>query len=201
MRKFEFHRVPIELAQAPACFQSLINKVFSSLGFAFKYLDYILTFSPDPENHLKHLEIVFQHFLESGLKLKEIRCNFEKPSSIFTSPFIWNWHLTSHRKVEKPPKYATSPRNPKEVKQCLGLASYHQTFVLRFSDISWPLTSLMKKDISFEWTKTRHNAFNLLKKYLSKSPILRYPDPGKPYTLFTDASKHTYTCVLTQTCE
>ena len=41
----------------------------------------------------------------------------------------------------------------------------------------------------------------MLKDALITSPILKYPDPNKPYTLFTDASKHAWTCVLTQEYE
>ena len=33
-------------------------------------------------------------------------------------------------------------------------------------------------------------------KYLAESPILKYPDPEEPYTLFTDASKHAWACVF-----
>ena len=36
---------------------------------------------------------------------------------------------------------------------------------------------------------------------LLKEPILKYPDPSKPYTLFTDASKYAWACVLTQEYE
>ena len=45
------------------------------------------------------------------------------------------------------------PRNPKQVKQFLGLAWYHRTVVLKFADISQPQTSLTKKDIPFERQK------------------------------------------------
>ena len=38
----------------------------------------------------------------------------------------------------------------------------------------------------------------MLKDALITSPILKYPDPNKPYTLFTDASKHAWACVFTQ---
>ena len=41
-------------------------------------------------------------------------------------------------------------------------------------------------------------SFHLLKKYLVESPILKYPDPEKSHTLFTDASKYAWTCVLMQ---
>ena len=66
-----------------------------------------------------------------------------------------------------------SPRNLKEVKQFLGLAGYYHNFVLRFADISQPLTSLMKKDTPSEWAKTCHYVLNLLKKYLTENPSLK----------------------------
>ena len=59
MGKFEFWKVPFRLAQVPALLQWLINEVLSSLDFAFTYLDDILMYSPDPESHLKCIEIVF----------------------------------------------------------------------------------------------------------------------------------------------
>ena len=36
-----------------------------------------------------------------------------------------------------------------------------------------------------ECTKT----FKMLKSFLIQEPILKYPDPSKPYILYTDASK------------
>ena len=58
-----------------------------------------------------------------------------------------------------------------------------------FADIARPLTNLTKQDIKFEWTDKCQKTFQLLKDMLLKEPILKYPDPSKPYTLFTDASK------------
>ena len=76
--KWEFKRCPFGLAQAPAYFQRLVNKVLSGLTFAFGYLDDILIFSPDMETHLKHLRILFERLRSADLKLKEVKCNFLK---------------------------------------------------------------------------------------------------------------------------
>ena len=38
----------------------------------------------------------------------------------------------------------------------------------------------------------------MLKQLIVEKPILVYPDPNKPYILFTDASKYAWSCVLTQ---
>ena len=45
-----------------------------------------------------------------------------------------------------------------------------------------------------------HDAFNILKKCLAEGPILKYPNPEQPYSLFTDAGKYAWACALTQAC-
>ena len=62
--------VPFGLAQAPAYFQLLMNKVLKRLKFTMTYLDDIIIFSQDELQHLEHLEIVFSHLQETGLKMK-----------------------------------------------------------------------------------------------------------------------------------
>ena len=57
--KDEFLMVPFGLAQAPAYFQLLMNKVLKGLKFAMTYLDDISIFSENELQHLEHLEIVF----------------------------------------------------------------------------------------------------------------------------------------------
>ena len=57
--KYEFLMVPFGLAQAPAYFQLLMNKVLKGLKFAMTYLDDIMIFSKNELQHLEHLETVF----------------------------------------------------------------------------------------------------------------------------------------------
>ena len=90
------------------------------------------------------------------------------------------------------------PTTPKEVKQFLGLIGYYRKFVPRFADVARPLTNLTRLDQPFEWSDKCQTSFELLKEALIKEPILRFPDPNKPYTLYTDTSKYAWLCVLTQ---
>ena len=90
------------------------------------------------------------------------------------------------------------PTTPREVKQFLGLVGYYRKFVPRFADIARPLNALTRKDVEFEWDEICQESFELLKRKLIEAPILQYPDPSKPYVLFTDASKYAWSCVLTQ---
>ena len=43
-----------------------------------------------------------------------------------------------------------------------------------------------------------NRAFETLKDELCKMPMLQYPNPNKPYKLFTDASKYSYSGILHQ---
>ena len=57
---------------------------------------------------------------------------------------------------------------------------------------------MLRKGAVFKWTEQQGNAFRLLKLELIKMPQLQYLNPNKPFTLFTDASKHSYSGILHQ---
>lgn len=71
---FEIKVMPMGLCNAPATFQTLMNyKLYVHLdNFVFVYIDFLLFFSKNREDHLKHLEIVLsllkEHQLYIGLK-------------------------------------------------------------------------------------------------------------------------------------
>ena len=182
--------VPFGLAQALSYFQQLMNQVLQGLDFAIAYLDDIVIFSHSELEHLQHFEIVFKRLQDVGLNLKESKCDF------FRSQKHYLGHMLSAEGIQPLPEKLDSitnmpaPENQTEVKQFLGLVGYYCKFMPNFSDISRPLVKLMRKDTPFTWTKQCHLAFNMLKDKLCEAPILHYPDSSKPYTLFTDASKH-----------
>ena len=76
--KYEYLKVPFGLAQAPAYFQNLMNKVLAGLSFAISYLDDIIIFSETPEKHLKHIKVVLKRLQEANLKMKKSKCSFFK---------------------------------------------------------------------------------------------------------------------------
>ena len=137
--KYEFLMVPFGLAQAPAYFQLLMNKVLKGLKFAMTYLDDIIIFSQDELQHLDHLEIVFSRLQEAGLKMKRSKCDF------FKSEIHYLGHLISPEGISQLPnklnsiKHMPVPNSAKEIKQFLGLTGYYRKFVPRFADISRPL--------------------------------------------------------------
>ena len=190
--------VPFGLAQAPAYFQALINKVLKGLHrFAVTYLDDIIIFSKN-EEHLGHLRIIFQKLKEAGLKLKRSKCDFMKTQIQYLGHLISSDGIQPLSEKLGSIKNMPAPWSMKKVKQFLGLAGYYCKFVPWFSDLSRPLTRLTWKDVLLEWTKECQLCFKQLKETLCTHPILCYPDPNRPYVLFTDASKYGWAGVLTQ---
>ena len=71
--------MPFGLSNAPAIFQELMSVVLQECSeFATAYLDDILIFSSTFEEHLSHLNIIFQKLRQLKLKLKLKKCSFLK---------------------------------------------------------------------------------------------------------------------------
>ena len=76
--KYKYLRVPFGLAQAPAYFHNLMNKVLNGLHFTLAYLDDVIIFSKSAEQHLKHIQIVLTRLKQAKLRLKRRKCLFFK---------------------------------------------------------------------------------------------------------------------------
>ncbi len=199
--KFAFKKVPFGLAQAPSYFQTLMDKILRGLPFAFAYLDDVLIFSKSPKAHLAQLRVIVQRLRKADLKLKWAKCDFLKTELQYLG------HLVSTRGVEplsdklQALQELPIPDSPMQVRQFLGLAGYYRKFVPHYATLAKPLTSLTRKGIEYKWTPEVDAAFTLMKELLQKPPILVFPDPNKPYILYTDASKITWGGVILQAVE
>ncbi|KAK8523040.1 hypothetical protein V6N12_073751 [Hibiscus sabdariffa] len=89
-------------------------------------------------------------------------------------------------------------RNVSEVRSFLGLAGYYKRFVKGFSTIPLPLTKLFRMDQPFEWLEDRQRSFDQLKQPLTHAPVLVQPEPGKEFTVYSDASHSGLGCILMQ---
>ena len=67
-----------------------------------------------------------------------------------------------------------------------------------FSIIAKPLSRLTQKDVRFRWDEECERSFQTLKEKLVTAPVLTVPEPGKRFTVFSDASRIGLGCVLMQ---
>ncbi|KAK9036906.1 hypothetical protein V6N11_021829 [Hibiscus sabdariffa] len=59
-----------------------------------------------------------------------------------------------------------------------------------------PPNSVHERNVRFEWTEERQQAFEKLKKALTQAPILVQPESGKKFVVYSDASYVGLGCVL-----
>jgi hypothetical protein len=91
-----------------------------------------------------------------------------------------------------------TPTTVSEVQSFLGLAGYYRRFILNFSKIAKPVTELLKKENKYVWSDACDEAFKLMKKLLTTSPVLAQPDIDNPFDVYCDASSTGLCGVLMQ---
>ena len=86
----------------------------------------------------------------------------------------------------------------KHVQQFLGLANYFRKFIQGYSKLATPLTNLTKKEVKWEWTPKCQDTFEHIKECLTTAPLLKMPDPNRPFEVIADASQIVVGVVLMQ---
>jgi hypothetical protein len=87
----------------------------------------------------------------------------------------------------------------KGIRSFLGHAGFYRRFIANFSQIARPLTSLVAKDVPFQFTDECHKAFDTLKTALVSAPIIQPPDWKLPFEIMCDACDYAVVAVLGQT--
>ena len=198
---FEYNVLPFGLTNGLSTFQQLISMVLNELGdFSMAYLD-IIIFSPTLEDHMRHINKVFECLREHNLKLKLSKCKFIQDETQYLGFIINKDGITTDPEKVRVIKGMSPPTTVKGVRSFIGMCSYYRRLIPNFSEIAKPIIKLTKKFAKFDWNKCCQTAFDLLKKLLTTAPVLTYPDPNKPYILYTDASDECIGACLTQICD
>jgi hypothetical protein len=164
----------------------------------FVFINYILVFADTIEEHARRLDKVLQRFEKATLLLQPGKCSFALPQVNFLGYVVSRDGVTaSPEKVLAVRKYPL-PKNVKEVRCFLGLASLYRRLVPRFAEIAKPMTQLIRKNTQFKWESSQLAAFEKLKEVICSEQVLTYPDFKSQFILTTDASKVAVAAVLSQ---
>ena len=152
------------------------------------YLDDIIVFSKDWNEHFQRLRLVFQKMREANLLLGYKKCTLATTSVTFLG------HLVSEEGLQPDPRLLESireiqpPSSVTQLRSFLGLVGFYQRFIKGFFKIAEPLNKLLEKNKPFVWTTECMKAYQELKELLLKEPVVLYLDFSVPFQLYTDAS-------------
>ena len=211
---YECNRMAFGFTNAPATFQRLIERCMGEMNLrdCLIFLDDILIFSRNFEDHLSKLEAVFSRLHKHGLKLKASKCEFFKDSVTYLG------HIVSSRGIETDPEKLKAlsdwpvPHDVKSLRTFLGFTGYYRRFVKDYSKVVKPLNDLLAghgstrkgqkgkkpKAKPWCWGESQQIAFDRIKQLLCSPPVLAYADYSKPFILHTDASGDGLGAVLYQ---
>jgi hypothetical protein len=187
---YEFLVMPFGVTNAPAVFMDLMNRIFLPYldKFVVVFLDDILVYSRNREEHAEHLRTVLQVLRENQLYRKLSKCEFWLDRVAFLGHVITGEGISVDPEKISAVKEWPVPKSVPEVRSFLGLAGYYRKFVQDFSKIAGPLTKLTRKGERFVWSDVCETAFVELKGRLTTTSVLTIPDRSGGFVVYCDAS-------------
>ena len=200
---FEWKVMPMGLCSAPGTFQRLMDTLMTGLTWksVLVYLDDLIIFGRDYEEHYARLEEVLQRIRQANLKLSPKKCHLLKHRILYLGHSIENGKISPDPEKTRLVDTYPVPRNVKDIRSFVSLASYYRRFVKNFAQIAKPLTAMLEKTSKFDWNANCQQAFDVLKNALSRQTNLMLPDFSKPFQLACDASNVALGAVLSQVDE
>jgi hypothetical protein len=169
----------------------LMNNVLSKFlnKFVLVFIDDILIYSKNREEHEEHLRLVLQVLREHHIYAKFSKCDF------FQKQIHYLGHVISEEGVAIDPDKIISimewptPKDVSDIGSFMGLEEYYKRFIKGFSKIGCPITALQRKGVKFIWTPECEERFQTIKHLLTHVPMLKIVDPDNDFHMFTNVCK------------
>ncbi|GJZ36102.1 putative reverse transcriptase domain-containing protein [Tanacetum coccineum] len=118
--------MPFRLTNAPAVFIDLMNQ--------------------SKEDYKVHLKLVLELLRKEKLYAKFSKCEFSLHKVHFLGHVVNDNNIHVDPSKIEAVKNWKAPKSPSEIRSFLGLAGYYRCFIMNFSKITKPLTSLTQKN-------------------------------------------------------
>ena len=145
---FEYNVMPFGLTNAPKVFQHMMNDIFQGHldDFVVIYLDDILIFSKNKEEHKKHVRLVLEKLRKRGLYAKLEKCLFHQTEMEFLGFIATTKGLKMDPKKVETIVSWEAPKTVRDVQCFLGFANFYRLLIKNYSQVAAPLTLLTCKD-------------------------------------------------------
>ncbi|XP_030939953.1 uncharacterized protein LOC115964855 [Quercus lobata] len=145
--------------------------------------------------HLRDLGNIFEVLRKYRLRLNASKYSFGVGSGKFLG------YMVTYRSIKFSPDqiraiHSMQPRNPKEVQKFTGMIAALNRFISRLANRCRPYFLLLNKWKGFEWTEECALAFQQLKEYLSRPPIMSSPEADEVLFAYIAVTPHAVSLVL-----
>ncbi|MBW0505407.1 hypothetical protein O181_045122 [Austropuccinia psidii MF-1] len=186
---YEYTRMPFGVKNAPAHFQRVKDTIFQGEileGWMVVYIDDIIIYLETGEDHVQYIDRVLSKCTPMNLKISHKKCNFGQQELLALGQKVSGLSLAIDQSKGAAVLQKQVPKSIKEMQSFLGFDSYYRNHIKRFAHITSSLYKLCSKDVVFEITKERRDAYERIKHEPTNAPVLILPDFKLPFKLFID---------------
>ncbi|KAL0411905.1 UNVERIFIED_CONTAM: Pro-Pol polyprotein [Sesamum latifolium] len=195
---FCYVAMPFGLKNAGATYQRLVDKIFHpQIGRNVEvYVDDMLVKSKKAADHVKDLEETFSVLRKYKLKLNPAKCAFGVQGGHFLGFMVTQRGIEANPLKIKAIIDMKAPTCLNEAQRLTGRIAALSRFISKSAEKSLPFFKTLRKAKTFEWGTPCQLAFEELKAYLARLPLLVKPSPGEALYLYLSAVPQAVSSVL-----
>ena len=197
---YRYLKMPFGMVNSSSTFNKLIKKILNNLEDVDSYVDDILGYTMSWVKHVEMLKNVLQRLRDANLSARPSKCFVGYTQIDFLGHRIGEGILQPEKDKIKKIEDSPRPVTKKQLRSFLGLVGFYRKFISNFASISAVLTDMCKqgRPNKLEWGEKAYSAFQTLRSYLTRQPILRLPNFDSTFIVQTDAADSGIGAVLLQ---
>jgi hypothetical protein len=189
--RYRYTVAPFGLAPSPAAMITVLMGIMSPLvsqNIAYVYMDDISVASSDWSGHLERLETVLKTLDMNNLSCQPTKTSLAFPSIKFLGFEVSKDGLKITDDKVKIIKALKPPHDKKSLQKIFGIWNFFRNFCPKFSQSTFHMRKLLKKDAKFDWSSQCQAEFESIVQKLSNAPILQPLSVNKDFFIYTDSS-------------
>jgi hypothetical protein len=200
-KKYEWNRMPMGFKNAPMIFQRIMKKELKELihkGVEV-YLDDIVIYSKDENEHDSILMKVMSILEEKNLKINMEKIQLKKPEVLLLGRIVNGEHVRIPEEQREEILTFKEPKTKTDLQRFLGTINYHSRFIDNYGEKTAKLYEILKDNKTMgDWTDEHSKQFTALQEEINREVIRYHPDYKKDFILETDASNTGVGAILLQ---
>ena len=196
--RYCFSKLPFGISSAPEHFQKQMNNILRGMAGVLCHMDDVLIFGSTQDEQDNRLHKVLQKLQSHGVTLNKQKCEFSRKRLTFLG------HTIDENGISPDPQKTNAilkmekPKSPTEMRRFLGMVSQLSKFTPNVASLTKPLQELLSSKKSWRWSHFQDEAFEKVKKELTKPSILALYNPDANTKICSDASSFGLGAVLLQ---
>ena len=197
---YHYKVMPFGLKNVGSTYQRMMTKMFEAqMGKNIEvYIDDMMVKSKMVSEHIGDLTNIFKILRGHKLRLNASKCFFGVGSGKFLGYMVTHWRIEVNPNQVKVINNLQPPRNPKEIQRLTRMTAALNRFISRSADRCRPFFLLINKWKGFEWSEKCAQAFQQLKDYLSRPPIMSSLETNEVLFAYIAVTPHAVSLVLIQ---